>query len=118
MSARYGPGGAWLELDSGVELPMGPYAVKVLVHEPLDGDGLRAFVVNTFRSGVAYDGEVEADGTLVFVGRVGKRLQRVIYESHGDRVRFFVEESADGGATFSPHSEAWWTRAGGGAAAG
>jgi len=111
MTSRWGPQHAWIETESTMELPgLGPYAVKVVVRFDRRANVFDSFVVNTAGNGVRYSGKRTGNG-LVFIGTIGDVTQRVTYENVSPReLRFVVEESDDGGATYRPHSETLWKR--------
>ena len=112
ISGRFGPGKSWFEMEATTALAgSGSYAVKVLVYRDGRAGDFRAFVVNSFNSGATYTGAVDDTGSIVFHATIGDKIQRVTYERHGARVRYVAEESRDGGETYEPHTEAWWTRA-------
>ena len=111
MDARWGPGRAWIDCESTTEIPgLGSYAVKVLVSFDARTGAFDSFAVNTAGTRARYSGKRQGD-TFVFIGQVGAVVQRVTYRMRSPReLLFTVEESADGGASYRPHSETLWTR--------
>ncbi len=116
VKAEYGPQKAWIRLEQTAHLgPPGSYAVEVLLFYDTSRQELRAFSVNSYGTGEAYAVVLSPQGDVVCTTlptAPDESVQRVTYTSLADdQVRFFVESSTDGGATFHPFSEATWTRA-------
>jgi len=111
MVARWGPQHAWIESEASTEIPgLGQYSAKVVVRFDSQNKAFDSFVVNTAGNAARYSGSLSAN-KVVFIGQIGAVQQRVTYENvSGHEMRFFVEESHDGGVSYQPHSEILWRR--------